>query len=145
MKAIEATAQRTSGIRFVVVLALLGLLPAGARAADKEQPGKAMYLKYCSACHGSSGKGDGVVSGLLRPPPPDLTLIAKRAGGKFPFMKIAQAIDGTNTVRAHGDSGMPVWGEIFREEASSGLIAPGAEVRGKVAAITEYLRSIQAK
>lgn len=145
MKAIEATAQRATGAGFVVLLALLGLTAAPGWAADKDPPGKALYLKYCSACHGSGGQGDGVVSGLLRPPPPNLTLIAKQAGGKFPFMKTAQAIDGTTTIRAHGDSGMPVWGEIFREEAPSGSIAPNAEVRGKVALITQYLRSIQVK
>jgi hypothetical protein len=39
---------------------------------------------------------------------------------------------------------MPVWGEIFREEAKSASQRQ-PEARSKVMMITEYLRSIQAK
>jgi mono/diheme cytochrome c family protein len=115
-----------------------------ADAAETTSPGKAMYLKYCAACHGESGKGDGVVSGFLQPKPTDLTQLAKKSGGSFPFMAVVEAIDGTNTVRSHGDPSMPVWGEIFRAQATDSL-GRHAEVRGKVMVITEYVRSIQAK
>jgi mono/diheme cytochrome c family protein len=111
-------------------------------AAETDKPGKAMYLKYCSACHGSGGKGDGVVSGLMRPKPTDLTRISSKAD--FPSMRIAQAIDGTTTVRAHGDPDMPVWGELFRSEPGAAL-EKQPEARGKVMLITDYLRSIQEK
>jgi mono/diheme cytochrome c family protein len=115
---------------------------SAATAAETDNPGKAMYLKYCSACHGSGGKGDGVVSGLMRPKPTDLTQISSKAD--FPFMRIAQAIDGTTTVRAHGDADMPVWGELFRSEPGAGLTKQ-AQARGKAMLITDYLRSIQEK
>jgi mono/diheme cytochrome c family protein len=126
---------------------LMGALAPAAWAADTAQatsPGKAMYLKYCSACHGESGKGDGVVSGFLQPKPTDLTQIAKKNQGKFPFMTVVEGIDGTHTVRAHGDPAMPVWGEIFHQDTAASM-ARQAEVRGKVMLITEYVRSIQAK
>ena len=64
--------------------ALLGtllLLPAMAAAGDADDYGKTLYGRYCSACHGASGRGDGVVSQLMRPEPADLTQLAKKAGG----------------------------------------------------------------
>ena len=128
----------------LVLAATLLWPPLTVGAAEGDSPAKAMYLKYCSACHGSGGKGDGVVSGFLRPKPTDLTQIAKKTKGEFPFMETAQAIDGTRTIRAHGDSDMPVWGELFREESTAPLTRQ-AEVRGKVMLITDYLRSIQEK
>ena len=115
---------------------------AAARGAEANNPGKAMYLKYCSACHGSGGKGDGVVSGLMQPRPTDLTQIAKKAGGKFPFVETMQAIDGTKTVKGHGGADMPVWGETFRQEHADSLNQQ-ARVRGQLLLITEYLASIQ--
>ncbi len=106
---------------------------------------KELYLKYCSACHGEAGKGDGVVSGFLRPKPPDLTQLAKQAGGKFPFVEVMKDIDGTTTIRAHGDSDMPVWGESFRHELRDGPPDDQVRVRGRLMLITEYIESIQAK
>jgi mono/diheme cytochrome c family protein len=101
-------------------------------------------LKYCSACHGDSGKGDGVVSGFLQPRPTDLTQIAKKAGGTFPFLRVMQEIDGTKPVRAHGDSAMPVWGESFRRDVPEEVLGRQLQVRGRLMLITEYLESIQA-
>ena len=123
--------------------AFLCRLPA-AYAAGNDSPGKQMYLKYCSACHGESGKGDGVVSGFLQPKPTDLTQIAKKKGGEFPFMMVAEDIDGTNPVKAHGDPAMPVWGEVFRTDVSA-PIARQAQIRGRIMLITDYVRSIQVK
>jgi mono/diheme cytochrome c family protein len=126
------------GILFVVVTCA----GSAATAAETDNPGKAMYLKYCGACHGPGGKGDGVVSGFMRPKPTDLTKIAPKA--EFPFMRVADSIDGTKPVGAHGDAQMPVWGELFRAESAPQLTRQ-AEVRGKLMLITEYVRSIQEK
>ena len=60
------------------------------------------------------------------------------------MIKVIQAIDGTATVRAHGDSDMPVWGTRFRAEIGTSLNRQ-AQVRGKILLIAEYLRSIQVK
>ncbi len=103
-----------------------------------------MYLKYCGACHGESGKGDGVVSGFLRPRPTDLTQIAKQAGGVYSSARVMQLIDGTKTVRAHGDPDMPVWGEVFRQQSNVSLTRR-VEAQGKLLLIAEYLGKIQEK
>jgi len=128
----------------VLCVAGIGSLPAAVLGGPPEPVGKAMYLRYCGACHGPGGKGDGVVSGLMRPRPSDLTQIAKKAGGEFPFMQTLQSIDGTKTIRAHGDPDMPVWGEIFRDQTAASVDRRAA-VQGKLLLITDYLRSIQEK
>jgi len=142
MKGAVGTGHRGWKLGAMVVVGTLALLVTSARAEQKDNAGKQLYLKYCSPCHGESGKGDGVVATFLRPKPTDLTQISKKS--EFPFMDVASAIDGSKLVRAHGDSEMPVWGELFKEEATSPM-ARQAEVRGRVMLITEYVRSIQAK
>jgi len=122
-------------------------LMVGAAAAPlyaETDPGKAAYLKHCSACHGEEGKGDGVVSGFMQPKPTDLTQMAKQNHGEYPMLMVVQDIDGSKTVRAHGDSAMPVWGEVFGRQGTSPVV-PEAEARGKVMLIADYLRSIQEK
>lgn len=121
------------------ILCLLMASAPGALAADAEG-GKKLYLKYCSACHGESGKGDGVVSQSMRPRPTDLTQLAKSASGAFPTADIAGRIDGRETSRVHGDPDMPVWGEVLR-----GNGADAKSTEDKVMLITRYLQSIQQK
>jgi hypothetical protein len=80
----------------------------------------------------------------MNPRPSDLTQLAKKNKGEFPFMRVLRIIDGRETLRAHGDPDMPVWGEIFAMEAP-GSLQKEATIRGKVLLITEYLESIQEK
>ena len=130
----------------VAATMLLVLVIAAGRveARADETPYRAAYLKYCSACHGSEGKGDGVVSHLMRIKPTDLTQIAKEHGGEFPTVHVMQVIDGRKTARAHGDPDMPVWGEVLAAPVGGAVGAePGA--RSTVMDITEYLRSIQSQ
>ena len=140
MKRVMGT-QLARRLAVVVILAFLGTVSV---AAEPESPGKATYTRYCSACHGREGKGDGAVANWLTAKPTDLTQLAKNAGGEFPMLKVIQSIDGTATVRAHGDSDMPVWGDRFRAEVGTSLNRQ-AQVRGKILLIAEYLRSIQVK
>jgi mono/diheme cytochrome c family protein len=142
MKAPRRIALRLAALASLLAALLYG--PAVAAAAEAGNPGKTLYLQYCSSCHGSGGQGDGVVSGFLRPRPTDLTRLTKKPGGEFPFVETMQQIDGTKTVRAHGDPTMPVWGESFQQELA-GTPDGQERVRGKLMLITEYIRSIQAK
>ena len=156
---------RRGGAR-VLGVALAGwmMVAAPASAKDTQQDmavsqGQQLYTKYCASCHGASGKGDGSVGKMLNPPASDLTQIAKRNGGKFPFYEVMQIINGRAPTsqqsdaslpgipKAHGESGMPVWGEIFsREELSKGTsLDLQLQATGKIMLITEYLQSIQQK
>ena len=122
------------------VALLMPLLAGSARAA--EDAGKTLYLRYCSSCHGRDGRGDGPVAPSLGEKPTDLTRIAATHGGEFPFLAVCESIDGTRTVRAHGVSEMPIWGEAFQSESSSPLeqqILAG----GRVIVIARYLRTLQ--
>ena len=124
---------------------VIAVLAAGAAlAADVETPGRAAYVRYCGACHGPAGNGDGIAGTFMRPKPADLTQIAKRNGGTFPMMKVLRYIDGGEDVRAHGDPAMPVWGEIFRDQSTWDM-SRRADARGKVLLIGEYLQTIQVK
>jgi len=121
---------------------MLLAIPMSALAGAGDPPGRAAYLRYCGACHGPEGKGDGVAGTFMRPKPIDLTQIAKQNGGTFPFARVMAQIDGTQTVGAHGDPTMPAWGQVFRDE-SSWDAAQRADVRGKLLVITDYVQSIQ--
>ena len=131
-------------MRRLLMVGLIACVAAVAAHAADDGPNKKTYLRYCGACHGPDGKGDGVASSFMRPKPTDLTQIAKQNGGEYPYMRVMETIDGRNNVRAHGDPQMPVWGEIFAQE-STWDAARRDEVRAKLMAITEHIRSIQVK
>ncbi|NNL67959.1 MAG: c-type cytochrome, partial [Myxococcales bacterium] len=88
-------------------------LPVRADADVVATAGQRSFERYCSACHGMDGRGDGPLREVLRTPPLDLTRIAARRGGVFPDAEIADVIDGRREVQAHGGREMPVWGKIF--------------------------------
>jgi hypothetical protein len=102
---------------------LYGLTAIGAKgqpSLDQTQfpsayvpPGDMMYKQYCSACHGQDGKGSGPVASMLKVPPPDLTTLAKRHGGKFPYDYVSSVLRFGPGVSAHGSADMPTWGPIF--------------------------------
>jgi len=118
-----------------------GVLPWMSWAGEGEQ-GRAYYLRYCGSCHGVEGKGDGTVSHSLKVKPTDLTLLQKKHKGTFPLEKVIASIDGKLKIAAHGESKMPVWGEIFEKQASTQK-DPAATSTGKVKAIAEYIATIQ--
>jgi mono/diheme cytochrome c family protein len=103
--------------------------------------GKEMYTAYCAVCHGTDGKGGGPAASALKTPPADLTLLSKNNGGKYPAAKVTSAIHGEGGLAAHGSKEMPVWGALFS------TISGGhqGEVQQRVANLTKYIESIQAK
>ena len=117
-------------------------------AAEDAQPGRQLYLRYCSACHGPEAKGDGVAGSLMHPHPADLTRLASRYGGEYPVEQVVRTIDGREVLRAHGEPAMPVWGEVLSDElGSKDKQRPAIErrVQGRIFSIAEYLRTIQVK
>ncbi len=104
--------------------------------------GEEIFLNYCSACHGESGRGDGPVARSLATAVPDLTAISRRYG-EFPAMRIADTIDGRGArVDAHGTRTMPVWGYEFWVEEGGDVVAQG-EMKEVIAKLVDYIRSIQ--
>lgn len=116
--------------------------PAAAQEAKVLQDGKVEFEENCAVCHGKSAMGDGEMAELLTARPPDLTRLAKRNGGVFPFWQVYDTIGGDTPVRAHALSPMPLWGKRFRAEEEMFYYAP-AHVR--ILLITHYLQSIQEK
>jgi mono/diheme cytochrome c family protein len=103
--------------------------------------GQEMYKAYCAVCHGTDGKGGGPAASALKVPPTDLTLLSKNNGGKFPAMKVASTIRGEADLPAHGSKEMPVWGSLFWSMSHG----HEGEVQQRVANLTEYIGSLQAK
>ena len=109
-------------------------LPHVARA-----DGAALFQSYCAACHGPNARGDGPMIAALRRQPADLTKFAMRNGGVFPEARVTRIIDGRD-VAAHGDSEMPVWGNVFKREGQG---VDEATARARIAALVQFLASIQ--
>ena len=103
--------------------------------------GLEMYRTYCASCHGTEGKGNGPASSALRNRPTDLTELARRNSGRFPEMKVFNAITGDATVAAHGSRDMPVWGRVFLRINDSDASKAKLRIRN----LTKYIASIQAK
>jgi len=103
--------------------------------------GQEMFNSYCAACHGKDAKGDGPAAAALNKAPADLTALAKSNGGKFPSMKVMSVLRGEASVAAHGTQEMPVWGPVFWKMSQG----HAAEVHQRVANLTKYIESLQAK
>lgn len=119
------------------------LLALGCRYAPREEPsGEVLYARHCAACHGVGGRGDGPVAPALRRPPTDLTLLARRAGGRFDAAGITAVIDGRSAVVEHGTREMPVWGVAFEAELA-GEAYTGYLAIERSQTLTDYLATLQ--
>lgn len=102
------------------LVALCAASAIGTRAQDQNQlppdyvpSGAAIYIQYCASCHGTEAKGNGPVKKALRKPAPDLTTLAKRHGGKFPYAYVAGVLRFSPGISSHGSGDMPMWGPLF--------------------------------
>jgi len=98
--------------------------------------GSQLFRTYCASCHGATGRGNGPLADQLRRRPPDLTQFTRRNGGTFPSERVYRIIDGRD-VASHGDREMPVWGDIFKMDASR------PDAKAQIDAIVRYLAGIQ--
>ena len=145
--------------KWILLLAALAVISCTVFAQDQtqEQPkkviqhtpvkatspasGKEMYTSYCAVCHGTDGKGGGPAASALKTPPTDLTMLSKNNGGKYPALKVTSSIRGEANLPAHGTKEMPVWGSLFWGMSHGHQ----GEVQQRVANLTEYIESLQAK
>ena len=129
--------------RTLIALAVLSLYGSTASSADYvAMSGKDLYQRFCAACHGAEGHGDGPVAASFKIEVPDLTLIARRAGNAYPRERVVRIIDGRFILGAHGSRTMPVWGEdLSRLEIGN----PDAEraTRVVIDRLADYLEQLQ--
>ena len=129
-------------LKLVISLMVLTLPTNVFSQVIDEYSGQETYMRYCAACHGESGQGDGPVAGGLPITVPDLTRLEERKGDKFPEEVLRKIIDGREIVIVHGTRFMPVWGyEFWVEEGADD--AAQERVAIIVDNLIEYLRSIQ--
>ena len=107
--------------------------------------GKLEFGRNCGICHGIDGKGHGPITPMLKKIPADLTQLAKKNGGDFPFWPTYRMIDGREPIDGHGGRDMPIWGDRFRKEQGAGQQGAESIVRGRILEIIVYLQSFQEK
>lgn len=100
--------------------------------------GADLYRAYCASCHGKDGKGNGPVAAALKATVPDLRIIAKSNGGKFPTARVRRIIEGQGMIASHGSREMPVWGPIFSQVEADVDRGPV-----RMENLVKYLESIQ--
>jgi mono/diheme cytochrome c family protein len=145
--------------KFVRLLAisLFGFGAAGMAGAQQNAGsgqrldlGKYEYESSCAVCHGLNGKGNGPFASYMeKSAVADITTLAKKNNGVFPFARVYGTIDGTQLIGAHGNRDMPIWGPRYKIEAikqSSGSPQdPEVFARARILALTEYIYGLQAK
>ena len=132
---------------FAILLLLISFSAAQTSSRKAATHGKAtpagrtLFMQHCSSCHGDDAKGAGPAALALKKQPPDLTALAKRNQGKFPYDQVRKAIDGDVEVPAHGSREMPTWGPLFL--ALTDLNTRKAE--RLTTTLTDYIKSLQVK
>ena len=129
---------------FAAIATLLALTSSPALTDEViDSTGAENFDRFCSACHGAGGKGDGPVATALVGGAPDLTKIAARRDGQFPHDMIRNSIDGRFRIDAHGSASMPVWGyELYVTEGAGNF--SDRNVDAILDGIVDFLKSIQA-
>jgi len=100
--------------------------------------GPDLFRAYCASCHGGDAKGHGPAAPALKPKVPDLTVLARNNGGRFPEDRMRKTIMGDDVIAAHGSREMPIWGPVFHqieEDVDRGPV--------RLANLVQYLKSIQ--
>ena len=136
---------KNPALRFCVIFAAL----AKDQAIEAQAPfpsvwvpsGEVMYKQFCAACHGTHAQGNGPAASMLKTQAPDLTTLAKRHGGKFPYDYVSSVLRFGPGTTAHGSSDMPTWGPIFRTIDKDSERAAQDRIRNLV----DYLASLQRK
>ena len=112
-----------------------------AQASTGDISGAGEFQRYCALCHGGDGRGAGPLTDAdaMKKSAADLTQIAKRNGGIFPFSKVADTIRDGGSIVEHKPSRMMAWGKIF--------IAESDTVRAKaiIFDVTRYVEGLQEK
>jgi hypothetical protein len=96
-------------VKSMMLVCLLGVASNPGFGQDIDA-GRDKYLSTCASCHGGDGKGKGPRAAKLRKKPADLTMLAKKNKGTFPYKTVYAIVDGRNVPPPHGAREMPIWG-----------------------------------
>lgn len=141
---------RTQALVALALGALVLAVAAAPRPAAAGQPteadraaaarGERSFRTYCASCHGKEAKGDGPLAKDLRAAPADLTQLAAKNEGQFPFERVTETINHGRTVRGHGTEDMPAWGDAFKMTSET-----EADAKSRMEELAHYLWTIQKK
>ena len=89
-----------------------------------------LYAQNCAACHGETGKGDGVIAPSLQKTPtmPGMTVTGHATVAPIDFtdsknmLGASDAILEGKIIRGGMGTGMPYWGPIFTAEQIQALV-----------------------
>jgi len=132
-------------VKVMRVMLAGGAVATLAGCMPPEVSGRADFQAYCAGCHGATGAGDGARADGLSAAPPDLTGIAARNGGAFPYLRVMSVIDGYTRRDQHGST-MPEMGPLIEEgrlvlvDTGDGVMTPTPE---RLVALADYLATIQ--
>ena len=142
--------RRSASALFAALLTAGLALGAPAQAEEEaHMAAKEDFRNLCASCHGLEGTGDGQLAELLKVPPPNLTLVARRNGGTFPADAVFETIKGPDMPQAHGLPEMPVWGQWFLQKEAAERLVTGDQTPAiekateRIRALVAYLQSIQ--
>jgi mono/diheme cytochrome c family protein len=124
---------------------ILCVLPRVVAAQETEviAGGELEYQRNCAVCHGADAKGQGLMSRFLTIRPADLTTLAQKSSGRFPFWQVYRTIEGREEVRGHGPREMPIWGARFRADAGGDDSGSKSQAAGRILSLVFYLQHIQ--
>ncbi len=118
--------------------------PRQSPTAQMITQGKADFIQHCAPCHSASGKGNGprlnVIPGIK---PKDLTKIAARNGGIFPYREVEDTIDGRKNIPSHKRFDMPFWGVKFQQQGQEFTPESEAKAKARIDALVDYIATIQ--
>jgi len=97
------------------------------------------YARYCAACHGPQGRGDGEMAAILVKSPSDLTQITERYG-RFPFWRVYSIIAGDEPITGHDTFQMPQYSARMKADESKPGYLP---THIRILLLTHYLESLQ--
>ncbi len=117
-----------SALRWLMIAAMITGFNASGWAQDSD-PGKNGVSVQLRAM---PRRGWQIISTVLKTPPADLTVLAKRNDGVFPIAAVNEIIDGRMLIAAHRNREMPIWGFDVMG-------------RSRISVIVDYLNRIQEK
>jgi cbb3-type cytochrome c oxidase subunit III len=115
--------------------------PADKLTAENVPSGKQLFKQNCAVCHGNDLKGNGPAPPPFKDVPPDLTMLARTHGGKFPEKYVEDVLRNGVVLPAHGPAEMPTWGSDFRARDQMN----SAQVNQRITNLINYIKSLQAK